>query len=55
MSNGQTEADKFLQNQISYEDNGTIYSIGYGPEAAERTFTIHRAVPTSATSTPSSL
>jgi len=38
--------------QISYEDNGALYSFGYGPEAADRTFTVKPSAIVSATSTP---
>lgn len=40
--------------QVFYEDNGIMYSIGYGPEALERTFQRSTAIPVSATSTPAS-
>jgi hypothetical protein len=39
--------------QIYYEENGTAHSIGYGPETADRTYTIEFPKPApSATSTP---
>jgi hypothetical protein len=39
--------------QIYYEENGTAHSVGYGPEAADRTFTIEfPKSAASATSTP---
>ena len=42
-----------LGYQIYYEENGVAHSVGYGPEAADRTFTIEFPKPApSATSTP---
>ena len=39
--------------QIYYEENGAAHSIGYGPEAADRTYTIEFPKPApSVTSTP---
>ena len=39
--------------QIYYEENGAAHSVGYGPEAADRTYTIEFPKPApSATSTP---
>jgi hypothetical protein len=39
--------------QIYYEENGVAHSVGYGPEAADRTFTIEFPKPAaSVTSTP---
>jgi len=39
--------------QIYYEENGVAHSVGYGPEAADRTYTIEFPKPAaSATSTP---
>jgi hypothetical protein len=38
--------------QISYEENGIVHSVGYGPEAADRTYTFELLKPpVSATST----
>jgi hypothetical protein len=38
--------------QIYYEENGVAHSIGYGPEASDRTYTIEFPKPAlSATST----
>jgi hypothetical protein len=38
--------------QIYYEENGVVHSFGYGPEAADRTFTFEYPKPApSATST----
>jgi hypothetical protein len=39
--------------QITYEENGVVHSIGHGPEAADRTYTIKLPKPVlTATSTP---
>jgi hypothetical protein len=39
--------------QITYEENGVVHSVGYGPEAADLTYTIELPKPpVSATSTP---
>jgi hypothetical protein len=42
--------------QIYYEEDGVAHSVGYGPEAADRTFTIEFPKPAvTATSTPEAL
>jgi len=38
--------------QIMYEENGVFHSVGYGPEAFDRTYTIEPPAPTAASSTP---
>lgn len=38
--------------QITYAENGVTYSVGYGPEAASRTYTIEPSAPLTASSTP---
>lgn len=49
------EAPQGRGYQITYEEGGILHSIGYGPEAADRTFVITLLVPETATSTPESL
>jgi hypothetical protein len=39
--------------QIMYEDDGALHSVGFGPEAADRTYTFEPPKPAlSGTSTP---
>ena len=48
-----TESPHGKGYQIIYEEDGVVHSVGHGPEAADRTFTIEFPKPVpSATSTP---
>ncbi len=41
--------------QVTHEENGTIYTVGFGPEAESRTHSYPVPTPASATSTPATL